>query len=40
MGGDETEDALPPLYRACMADDRVLVKTLLVKGADPNDGEA
>lgn len=40
MGEDDTEDALPPLYHACMADDRALVKKLLVEGADPNDGES
>ena len=40
MGSDGSEEALPPLYHACMADDRALVKKLLSEGANPNDGES
>ena len=40
MSGDGTDDALSPLYHACMADDRALVKKLLLEGANPNDGES
>jgi len=37
---DDPKSRIPALYFACVADNRALVKLLLERGADPNDGES
>src|SRR4029079_8132403 len=36
----DPKSPIPALYFACVADNRPLVKLLLERGADPNDGES
>jgi ankyrin repeat protein len=38
--GGDAESRLPALYRACVADHAALVRLLLERGADPDDGES
>ena len=37
---DHAKSRIPALYFACVSDNRALVKLLLERGADPNDGES